>query len=148
MSVTLCTVCGVIIGYIYDFFRLLRKNLNYNKLFSAISDIVFWVVSSILTVMAFFYLDGMVIRFYRFCAIGCGYILYLLFLSRFFIAVSENILKLFIFFLKILFTICSFCGRIFLRIFRIFLIPFLFLESYVKKFGISLKKIGKLRKRI
>ena len=152
MTVIICIVCGLIIGYIYDFFRAIRITSNYNKALTLISDLLFWILSASIIILAFFYIDGLNLRFYRFLAIIIGTLLYFIFLSAFFLKISEKIFEIFAYFLKFLFTIMKFCGKIICVVWNFISYPIRLIYSILKKYFILLKrnlnKFRRFKKRI
>lgn len=152
MSVIICTACGLLIGYIYDFFRAVRITSKYNKILTLIADFSFWVITAIITILTFFYIDGLNLRFYRFMAIISGVILYFSFLSDFFLKISERIFEIFGYFLKILFTIIKFCVKIIYVIWNFVSYPIRLLIDILKKLFImlvnNLNKFKRFSKRI
>ena len=153
MSVLIiCLTCGIIIGYTYDFFRAVRITSKYNKFFTLISDLFFWLITGAITILTFFYIDGLNLRFYRFLAIIIGAMLYFIFFSSLFLKISEKILKVFAYFLKILFTILNFCVKILNIIWNSLLYPFKILCKLIvinlKKLGGQFHKLKKISKRV
>ena len=49
------TVNGVIIGLIFDFFRILRKSFKTKNLIIYFEDILFWILSGISTILFMYY---------------------------------------------------------------------------------------------
>lgn len=147
-----CTVCGIVTGYIYDFFRALRITSNHSKILTLIFDFLFWLAASIIVILTFYFIDGLNLRLYRFLAVFAGNFLYFSFFSGLFLAITEKILKIFVFFLKILFTILKFCGKILKKLFTILFFPFVFLKRLVYKNAENLceklNKFLRLSKRI
>ena len=133
MSVLICLICGIITGYLYDFFRAIRITSNYNKFLTLIADLFFWILTGTLTILTFFFIDGLNLRFYRFLAIIAGTFLYFIFFSSFFLGITEKILKIFVYFFKILFTITKFCGRILNIVWNTLLYPFRLLWKILAK---------------
>lgn len=152
MTVIICMVCGLIIGYIYDFFRAIRITSNHNKALTVISDLLFWIITALITILAFFYIDGLNLRFYRFLAIIIGTLLYFIFLSSFFLKISEKIFEIFAYFLKFLFTIIKLCGKIVCVIWNFILYPIKLIYDILKKYTVLLKrnlnKFKRYKKRI
>lgn len=152
MAVIICMVCGFLIGYIYDFFRAIRITSKHNKALTLISDLFFWIITALITILAFFYIDGLNLRFYRFLAIIIGALLYFIFLSSFFLNISERIFEIFGYFLKFLFTIMKFCGKIICVVWNFLSYPIRLIYRILKKYLILLKrnlnKFRRFRKRI
>lgn len=152
MSVLICTICGITIGYIYDFFRALRITASNNKFLTLISDLFFWILTSAITILTFFFIDGLNLRLYRFIAIITGAFIYFIIFSSFFLKITEKILKIFAYFFKILFTIIKFCGKILNVIFNTLFYPFNILWQLsvkgFKKLSGQFKKFKRISKRI
>ena len=50
---------GVIIGLIFDFFRILRKSFKTSDLITYIQDILFWILTGIsVIIFMYFFSDG------------------------------------------------------------------------------------------
>ena len=129
-------MAGIIISFIYDLFRILRKNVHVGILFSNIHDIIFWFLATAVMFFVVFYANNGRLRWYQFLGAFSGSAVYFLTLSKPLIYVlchTINIFfKIFDFFLKILLTplkfmyniICVFLSFIispFVRLFRTFL---------------------------
>lgn len=39
------TINGIVIGLLFDFFRILRKSFNTNDIITYIEDILFWILA-------------------------------------------------------------------------------------------------------
>lgn len=96
---------GILIGFIWDFFRALRKVFKTKDFITYIEDIIFWILTGIIVLYSIFKFNNGEIRFYIFFAIITGIIIYINLLSIFFIKVNflflRVIKKILIFFLKI-----------------------------------------------
>lgn len=84
---------GIIIGIIFDFFRALRRTFKTSDIITYIEDILFWVISGILSISFIFIFNQGEIRGYTVIGIILGIILYILLLSRSIITVLTKIFK-------------------------------------------------------
>ena len=109
---------GVIIGLLFDFFRILRKSFKTPNLITYIQDILFWIFTGISIVYFLYnYSDGN-IRFFLFIALILGFLLYILTISKYIICIFVNII--------------IFCKKILIHIFIITIIPIKSLSIFIK----------------
>ena len=65
---------GLIIGFLFDFFRILRRTYKTPDFITIIEDIVFWLVSGIILLLGIFILNEGKIRAYLFLGLFLGII--------------------------------------------------------------------------
>lgn len=85
-------VNGILIGLLFDVFRILRKTFKTNDLATYIQDVIFWILTGIITLYFIFCFNNGEIRFYVFLGITLGVISYILTISKYVIKVSVKIL--------------------------------------------------------
>lgn len=85
---------GVIIGLIFDFFRILRKSFKTSDLITYIQDILFWILTGISVIIFMYFFSDGTIRLYMFLGLLLGVFIYILTISQF-------IIKIFVFLIKI-----------------------------------------------
>ncbi len=83
---------GILIGLLFDFFRILRKTFKTNNIITYMQDIVFWVITGILILYTVFTFNNGDLRLYVFLGIFLGCIIYLIILSKYFIKINVSIL--------------------------------------------------------
>lgn len=71
-------ILGIITGFIFDFFRTLRKNIKTNNIITCIEDIVFFVIIGILFLKSIIVFSEGELRFYIFIAVFIGILFYIL----------------------------------------------------------------------
>ena len=49
---------GILIGLIFDFFRILRRSFKTNTIITALEDILFWLISGFILLFAVFILNN------------------------------------------------------------------------------------------
>lgn len=91
---------GVIIGLIFDFFRILRKSFKTSNLMTSIQDIIFWIITGISVIFFMYNFSDGTIRFYMFLGLLFGFIIYIL-------AISQYIIKIFVYIIKTVKTILN-----------------------------------------
>lgn len=84
---------GIIIGTIFDFFRALRRTFKTSDIITYIEDIIFWIISGILSISFIFIFNQGEIRGYTVIGIILGIILYILLFSNFIITLLTKIFK-------------------------------------------------------
>ena len=112
-------VNGVIIGILFDFFRILRKSFKTSDVITYFEDLLFWILTGIIILYSIFTFNNGEIRLFIFLAIAIGVITYMLLFSSYVIKVNVLIIK----FLK----------NIIIKIFNFLSIPFKFIYKFTKK---------------
>ena len=87
-------VNGILIGILFDFFRILRKSFKTKDFVTYIEDILFWILTGFSILYFIFMFNNGEIRFFMFVAIGIGIILYMKIFSSVFIKINVNIINL------------------------------------------------------
>ena len=85
---TIFLLNGLIIGLLFDFFRILRKAIKTPDVITYIEDALFWILTGFLILYSIFtYNDGQ-IRLFMFFAITIGFVLYCICISRFILKIT------------------------------------------------------------
>lgn len=100
---------GIIIGIIFDIFRILRRSFKTSNLITYIEDMIFWTISALLVMYSLFIFNNGELRGYIFIGLLLGVAVYILFFSKTVIKVSVSIIL--------------FVKKVFLAIFRIISYP-------------------------
>ena len=115
-------ITGMSLGIIFDIFRILRKSFKTSDIVTNIEDIIFGIVSGIILLTSIFIFNNGELRLYLFLGIIFGIIIYMLFISKYFIKINVAIIN---FIKKTIILITK---------------PFIFLLKFIKK--IFLKPIS------
>ena len=83
---------GIIIGIIFDIFRILRKSFKTPNIVTYIEDVMFWVISALIVMYSLFVFNNGEFRAYIFIGILLGACIYMLFFSKIVINVSVAII--------------------------------------------------------
>lgn len=86
-------VIGLIIGLLFDIFRILRISFKTKDFVTYIEDILFWIITGILVLYSIFIFNNGEIRFFIFIGIVIGVILYIMLFSSFIIKYSVYIIN-------------------------------------------------------
>ena len=95
---------GLLIGLLFDFFRILRKSFKTSDIITYIEDILFWILTGIILLYSIFTFNNGEIRFYMFLGVILGCIIYMLLFSRY---IVNTITKIVLFFNKIIIKIIN-----------------------------------------
>ncbi len=95
---------GLLIGLLFDFFRILRKSFKTSDIITYIEDILFWILTGIILLYSIFTFNNGEIRFYMFLGVILGCIIYMLLFSR---DIVNTITKIVLFFKKIIIKIVN-----------------------------------------
>lgn len=107
---------GLIIGILFDIFRISRKTFKTCNFITYIEDIIFWILTGFLLLYSIFKFNNGEIRSYIFLGIIMGIVFYMLFLSKFFIKINvkiiiilkdiiEKLIKIILYPIKVIFII-------------------------------------------
>ncbi len=113
------TLVGILIGLLFDFFRILRKIFKTNNIITYIEDIIFWILTGILILYSIYYFNNGEIRLYMFLGIILGFLSYIF-------TISKYIISFFVYISKFIKKIINF-------IFSLIFIPFKFINKIIKK---------------
>ena len=114
---------GLIIGLLFDFFRILRKAIKTSDLITCIEDVVFWILTGLIILYSIFTYNNGEIRLFMFLAIIIGVILYMMMISKFIMGISL--------------TIINFVKKIISIIINVIKIPINLLINLIKKIYIN-----------
>lgn len=141
-------VTGIVIGILFDFFRILRRSFRTSDMITYIEDFLFWILTGIIILYAIFVFNNGEIRLYLFFGIAIGIIAYMLLASAYVIKINVAIISFFKKILSILFNFLSIPFKIIYKLLRkMFFKPISFIIINVRKNSTNLlKNIIKLAK--
>lgn len=87
-------VTGIIIGMIFDFFRVIRKSFRVPDYVTFIQDILFLILSGSIIIFGIILLNSGEIRFFLFLAIFFGMLIYFLTISNLYVIILYEIVNL------------------------------------------------------
>lgn len=96
---------GLIIGLLFDIFRILRKTIKTSDFFTYIEDFIFWILTGIILLYSIFKYNNGEIRLFMFVAALLGVIIYILTISSYIIKINVAVIN---FIKKIIITVFSF----------------------------------------
>ena len=129
------TINGIIIGLLFDIFRILRKSFKTSDIITSLQDIMFWILTGLILIYSIFTFSNGEIRFYMFLGIFLGCLIYMLMFSKYFINVNVKIMLVAKKIITKISSIIYFPIKIFLKLLKkIFFKP-------INIFTINIKKI-------
>lgn len=128
---------GILIGLIFDFFRILRKSFKTNVIMTTIQDILFWLITGFILLFSIFILNDGEIRLYMFFSLFFGIYLYLVTFSKIIIKYLVNIIC---FFKKMLAVPLKFILNIILKIKKVIDKIFINIRHFFTKIVTESKK--------
>lgn len=87
-------ITGMVLGIVFDIFRILRKSFKTSNLVTNIEDILFGIITGIILLFTIFLFNNGELRFYLFLGIFFGIMVYLLLISKYFIKINVEIIKI------------------------------------------------------
>ena len=143
---------GILIGLLFDFFRILRKTIKTNDIFTYIEDILFWILTGFILLFSIFTFNNGEIRLFMFLGIFIGVLLYMITISSYIIKINVTLINymkyIIIKILKIIIVPLKFIKKVFLKpITFIFININDFSSNLYKKIRISKNKHKNLKQK-
>lgn len=88
------TIVGIIIGILFDIFRILRKSFKTKDIVTYIEDILFWILTGIIILFSMYKFSNGELRFFMIIGIIMGTLMYMITFSRYVIKISVFIIKI------------------------------------------------------
>lgn len=137
-------ITGMVLGVIFDVFRILRKSFKTSDIVTNIEDIIFGITTGIILLVSIFLFNNGELRLFIFIGIIFGIIMYMLLISKYFIKLNVTIIKfikkLIILLTKPFIILLKLIKRIFLRPISFICINLkLLLKKILKKFNKTTK---------
>lgn len=131
------SLTGVVIGLLFDFFRILRRSFKTSNIITYFEDVLFWILTGVLILYNIWYFNNGEIRIYMFLGIIIGVLIYMLTLSNIIISLLSKILISIVKVLELPFkTLFSIFHKFFTVIMKIF-------NNFLKKLKIKKGKMVK-----
>lgn len=142
------TINGIVIGLLFDIFRILRRSFKTSDIITYIQDILFWILTGLILLYSIFTFSNGEIRLYMFIGIFLGCLLYMLIFSKYFIKINVKIILAIKRVVKTIISMIIFPIKIIINfIKKIFFKPIKFITINIQKAKInSQKKLKNLLK--
>ena len=141
---------GLLIGLLFDFFRILRKAIKTADFITYIEDALFWILTGLIILYSIFTYNNGEIRLFMFFAIILGILIYMIFISKIILSISLSIINVIKKIFNIVFNIIKIPLKFFMKLLKkIFFNPISFIiiniRNYFtkcfKNFSNTLKKV-------
>ncbi|SHH42711.1 spore cortex biosynthesis protein YabQ [Caloranaerobacter azorensis DSM 13643] len=136
---------GILIGFVYDLYRIFRYFSKPNKIATLIEDLIFWIIVSIIALATLIFSNWGQLRGYVLLGFICGALIYTKLLSKPVITLMVYLVREFIELLKYIVNVLTYPFRFIIHLLSI---PFRKINDRVNRFNRSVRKIAKLPKRI
>ncbi len=134
------TINGIIIGILFDLFRVLRRSFKTTDIVTYIQDILFWILTGFILLYSIFTFSNGEIRFYMFLAIFLGCLMYIVMFSKYFIKVNVKIVTTIKVIVEKIMSIVIFPIKIVINLVKkIFFRPIKFITINMKKIKLKSK---------
>lgn len=135
------TINGIIIGLLFDIFRILRRSFKTSDVITYLQDILFWILAGFILLYSIFTFSNGEIRFYMFLGVFLGCLIYMLIFSRYFININVKIILVIKKIIGKIISIIIFPIKIIIKfIKKIFFKPINFVTINIKKFTTNYQK--------
>ena len=84
---------GLIIGILFDIFRILRKSFKTSDFRTNLQDILFWIITGLILLFSIFKFNNGELRAYIFLGVFLGVSMYMLLFSKTFIKINVFIVN-------------------------------------------------------
>ena len=95
------SMTGIVIGILFDIFRILRITIKTSNIITYIEDVLFWILTGLLILYNIWYFNDGEIRIFMFLGMILGILIYISTLSSIFIKIFSKLLQTIIKLLKI-----------------------------------------------
>lgn len=146
------TINGIIIGLLFDIFRILRRSFKTSDIITYLQDILFWILTGLILLYSIFTFSNGEIRFYMLLGVLLGCLIYMLMFSKYFININVKIILVLKKVIGKILSIIIFPIKIIVKfIKKIFFKPINFVTINIKKIKTNyqkkLKNVFKIQKK-
>lgn len=139
---------GIFLSIIFDIFRILRRSFKTSDIVTNIQDVIFGIITGLTILLSIFLFNNGELRLYIFIGFLIGIIVYMLFISKYFIKLNVTIIN---FIKKIINVLTKPFKILFKFIKKMFFKPISFIiiniQSLIHKIFIRFKKTTKISKK-
>lgn len=139
---------GMVLSIVFDIFRILRRSFKTSDLITNIEDVIFGIITGIIVLLSVFLFNNGELRLYIFIGLILGIVIYILFISKYFIKLNVAIIN----FVKRVILLVTKPFRILFNILKkIFLKPISFViinfKLVIHRISIKVKNATKISKK-
>ena len=85
---------GLLIGILFDIFRIIRKSFRTPDIITHLEDLIFWIITGLILLYSIFKFNSGELRMYILIGIFLGVTIYMLIFSKTFVEISVYIIKM------------------------------------------------------
>lgn len=129
---------GVVIGFLYDLYKIYRRILNPSKIVEIIQDLLFWLVITVVAIAVLLYSNDGSLRWYTFLGFIIGALIYNILLSSIVVKIVN----------KFLMTLKRFWNYIYIKIknilghiIEVIKLPYKLIKKIMKPYLNQIKRI-------
>lgn len=135
------TINGIVIGLLFDTFRVLRKSFKTSDIITYIQDILFWILTGLILLYSIFTFSNGEVRLYMFLAVFLGCLIYMIIFSKYFIKINVKVILILKEIIGKILTILIFPIKIILNfIGKLFFKPIKFITININNFDIHARQ--------
>lgn len=137
---------GIVIGVLFDIFRILRKSFKTWDIVTYIQDFIFWILTGVILLYSIFTFNNGELRAFVFVGILLGVTVYILLVSKYFIKIAVKIILII---KKILFYPINFIKKYIIKPISKFIIKYIIrpFSSKISKIHFKFPKINLKKKK-
>ena len=140
-------ISGILIGVLFDIFRILRRSFKTIDFITYIEDIIFWIFTGAFLMFILIRFSNGEIRLYSIIALALGCVCYMLTISKFFVKINVKIVTYIKNIIYKIINIVIYPIMLLLKLFQKIFTPFTFFVINFKKILSSSKKKVKNRRK-
>ncbi|RKD20924.1 spore cortex biosynthesis protein YabQ [Caminicella sporogenes DSM 14501] len=136
---------GILIGFIYDIYKIFRFYLKPKRITAILQDLFFWITITMVAILVLLYSDDGRVRGYTLLGFILGTSLYNIFLSRLF---TKMFMEIIVFIKRVFSCIYNKVNSIVIFIIRIIKYPCIRVVQMLRPYCLRLKRISLIPKRM
>ncbi|MDD3765867.1 MAG: spore cortex biosynthesis protein YabQ [Eubacteriales bacterium] len=114
-----CVLCGVAVGLLYDFFRIIRRLFKTRQTVAATQDLLFWILVCVVFFAISLNINSGEMRLYQFLGAAIGATAYFLTISKFVVRACVVLIR--------------FAARVIIKIISLLLMPVIWFYKLIKR---------------
>ena len=133
-------ISGMLIGVLFDIFRILRRSFKTQDFITYVEDAIFWIITGIFLMFILLNFSNGEIRLYSIIGLALGFITYMLTISRLFIKINVKIVKFIKNVVSNIIRVIIYPFKLIIKILRKLFTPFTFFVINFKKIIVASNK--------
>ncbi len=114
----LCVGIGLLAGFVYDIFKIIRKSFRHKNVYIQIEDFMYWIIVTFTSFLILLHKNNGAIRMYGIIGLLIGYVINETLVSKWTVEIGVRFVTYVLIFIKQLIKIVMFPIRVLLKIFK------------------------------